>query len=330
MLIVTLDTGTTNTRVVAWRNGLPVAEAGRPVGVRDTAITGSTDKLKAAVGEALSEALAGANVAPGEESLYLGSGMITSNNGLREIPHLPAPAGKAELAAGMQSVELPGVADYPIWLIPGIKNRAGAISIDDCDDMDIMRGEETEAIGVLHTLGLAEPAVLILPGSHSKIVGIDGQGRITGSITTISGELLDVISRHTLIAGSVDHRFADTINPEALLKGAELGERLGVGRSAFLVRLLDLFGDLDRDGRASFLLGAVLASDISALKSSHSLKVAPESRIIVAGKGGLRDALMTLLAADPYFTGPIEAVPDGIHSISALGALEIARIRGLI
>lgn len=330
MLIATLDTGTTNTRVVAWRDGLPVAEAGRPVGVRDTAITGSTDKLKAAVGEALAEVLAGANVAPGEESLYLGSGMITSNNGLREIPHLPAPAGKAELAAGMQSVDLPGVTDHPIWLIPGIKNRAGTISVDDCDDMDIMRGEEVEAIGVMHALGLAEPAVLILPGSHAKFVGIDERGRITGSITTISGELLDVISRHTLIAGSVDHRFADTVDPKALLKGAELGARLGVGRSAFLVRLLDLFSDLDRDGRASFLLGAVLADDLSALKSSHSLKVAPESRIIVAGKAGLRDALMTLIAADPFFTGRIEAVPDGIHSISALGAMEIARIRGLI
>jgi len=330
MLIATLDTGTTNTRVVAWRDGLPVAEAGRPVGVRDTAITGSTDKLKSAVGDALAEALAGANVAANEECLYLASGMITSNNGLREIPHLPAPAGKVELAAGMQSVELPGVTDRPIWLIPGVKNRAGAISLDDCDDMDIMRGEETESIGVLHTLGITGPAVLILPGSHAKFVGIDDGGRITGSVTTISGELLDVISRHTLIAGSVDHGFAEKVNPDALLKGAELGARLGVGRSAFVVRLLDLFGDLDRDARASFLLGAVLASDLAALKSSHSLKVAPESRIIVAGKAGLRDALMTLCAADPYFTGPIEAVPDGIHSISALGAMEIARVRGLI
>jgi 2-dehydro-3-deoxygalactonokinase len=330
MLIATLDTGTTNTRVVAWRDGSPVGEAGRPVGVRDTAITGNTDKLKAAVGDALSEALAAANVSPDEERLYLASGMITSNNGLREIPHLPAPAGKAELAAGMQSVELPGVTDQPIWLIPGIKNRAGAISLDDCDDMDIMRGEETEAIGVLHTLGITGPAVLILPGSHAKFVGIDEAGRIAGSITTISGELLDVISRHTLIAGSVDHRFAEKVDPDALLKGADLGARLGVGRSAFVVRLLDLFGDLDRDARASFLLGAVLASDLTALKSSHSLKFEPGSRVIVAGKSGLRDALITLLAADPYFTGPIEAVPDGIHSISALGAMEIARVRGLI
>ncbi|TNM61635.1 2-dehydro-3-deoxygalactonokinase [Aliirhizobium smilacinae] len=330
MLITTLDTGTTNTRVIAWRDGSPVAEAGRPVGVRDTAITGSTDKLKAAVGEALSEALAGANISPDEKCLYLASGMITSNNGLREIPHLPAPAGKTELAAGMQSVELPGVTDQPIWLIPGVKNRAGAISIDDCDEMDIMRGEETEAIGVLHALGISGPAVLILPGSHAKFVGIDEAGRISGSITTISGELLDVISRHTLIAGSVDHGFAEKVNSEALLKGAGVGARLGIGRSAFLVRLLDLFGDLDRDGRASFLLGAVLASDLIALKSSNSLNVLPDSRIIVAGKAGLRDALMELIAADPYFTGPIETVPDGIHSISALGAMEIARVRGLI
>ncbi|AYD03539.1 2-dehydro-3-deoxygalactonokinase [Neorhizobium sp. NCHU2750] len=330
MLIATLDTGTTNTRVIVWRDGSPVAEAGRPVGVRDTAITGSTNKLKAAVGEALSEALSSANVSPGEDRLYLGSGMITSNAGLCEIPHLAAPAGKNELAAGMRSIELPGVADRPIWFIPGVKNRAGAISLQDCDMMDIMRGEETETIGVIHALDIKGPAVLVLPGSHAKFVGIDEAGRIAGSITSISGELLDVITRHTLIAGSVEHGFAEKVNTEALLRGADHGARLGIARSAFLVRLLDLFGDLDRDGRASFLLGAVLAGDLAALKNSDSLKVAPESHIIVAGKAGLRDALMALFAADPYFTGPIEGAPDTIHSISALGAMEIARIRGLI
>ncbi|SCM71213.1 putative 2-dehydro-3-deoxygalactonokinase protein [uncultured Pleomorphomonas sp.] len=330
MLIATLDTGTTNTRVVAWRDGAPVAEAGRPVGVRDTAITGSTDKLKAAVGEALAEAIAGADVAPGEDRLYLASGMITSNAGLREIPHLAAPAGKAELAAGMQAVELPGVCDRPIWLIPGVKSHGGGVGLDDCDAMDIMRGEETEAMGVLSALGIGGPAVLALPGSHAKFVGIDAAGRITGSMTTISGELLDAISRHTLIAGSVDHGFADEVEPEALLKGAAMGAKLGVARSAFLVRLLDLFGDLDRNGRASFLLGAVLAGDLAALKSGASLKGTAESRIIVAGKAGLRDALVALFTADRHFTGPVETVPDGIHSVSALGAMEVARARGLI
>lgn len=40
MIIITIDTGTTNTRVCAWQDGALLAEAARAAGVRDTAITG--------------------------------------------------------------------------------------------------------------------------------------------------------------------------------------------------------------------------------------------------------------------------------------------------
>ena len=45
MYIITIDTGTTNTRVCAWQDTRLLAEAARPVGVRDTAISGSTETL---------------------------------------------------------------------------------------------------------------------------------------------------------------------------------------------------------------------------------------------------------------------------------------------
>ena len=46
MNILTIDTGTTNTRVTVWTDGEVVAQAARQVGVRDTAITGNTKKLE--------------------------------------------------------------------------------------------------------------------------------------------------------------------------------------------------------------------------------------------------------------------------------------------
>ncbi len=334
MLFATIDTGTTNTRVMVWKDGAILAEAGRPIGVRDTAITGSTDALKAGVRDSIAEALSRAGLTGTDDVLFLASGMITSNVGLCEIPHLLAPAGRAELAQGMRSAELPDVVDRPIWFIPGIKSHAGPITLETADAMDIMRGEETETIGVLHAMREDGPAVLVLPGSHSKFVRVDAAGRIAGSVTTISGELLDVLTKNTLIASSLAHSFADRIVPDALLRGAEYGRTLSLGRSAFLVRLLDLFGDLDVksdvQARANLLLGAVLASDITALRNSRSLGMQPDTPIIVGGKAMLRDAFALLLRNDPFFTGTIATVPDGLPSVSAIGAIEIARTRGLI
>lgn len=41
MYSVTIDTGTTNTRVFVWQDNRIIAEASQAVGVRDTAITGT-------------------------------------------------------------------------------------------------------------------------------------------------------------------------------------------------------------------------------------------------------------------------------------------------
>ena len=56
-----IDTGTTNTRVFLLdRAGAVLAAAKAETGVRDTAVTGSTARLKAAVKRCLEEALAAA------------------------------------------------------------------------------------------------------------------------------------------------------------------------------------------------------------------------------------------------------------------------------
>lgn len=53
--IVTVDTGTTNTRAVLWQNGEEVANTSESVGVRDTSITGNNKRLKNAVKKRLNQ-----------------------------------------------------------------------------------------------------------------------------------------------------------------------------------------------------------------------------------------------------------------------------------
>src|SRR6218665_4020438 len=118
MDILTIDAGTTNTRSTLWRNGIPSCQAERPVGVRDTAVTGDKSALQNGVREIIPEFLRRARIGIAALGLLFASGMITSNGGLFELAHLPAPAGLKELAAGMQQALLPQVCARPIWFVP--------------------------------------------------------------------------------------------------------------------------------------------------------------------------------------------------------------------
>lgn len=330
MYLVTIDTGTTNTRVGIWKNNSVIAESSRPIGVRSTAITGSTQTLIEGIKSAIDEVLLRAAVRTSDSITYIASGMITSNMGLHEIPHLIAPAGISELAEGMESTVIAEISAQPIWFIPGIKNSHDAVTTANYESMDMMRGEETESIGVINRIGLQGPALVILPGSHSKFVKIDQFNRIEGCITTIAGELLDVITKNTLLAGSLNNQFAETIDQDALLLGANSSAQVGLARSCFSIRVLDMFSHLDANQKANILLGAVLQDDLQAIKNSQALNLNEKTNIIVCGKEILKNAFAVLIKNDPYFTGEISIIDSNEKSLSAQGAIAIAKQRKVI
>jgi len=331
MNILTIDTGTTNTRVTAWQDGEAVALTSRPVGVRDTAITGSTGKLEQALRDAIAGVLFAAGMTQSDIGPVLASGMITSNMGLCEIPHVPAPAGIDELAAAMREVRIEGVWHAPIAFVPGVRNAVGPIGLHNVEAMDMMRGEETEALALVERLALTEPAVIALPGSHSKFVSIDQEGRIDGCVTTLAGELLQVISHDTILAGSLKDGFATHIDAEMLRAGAASAHRVGLGRTCFSVRILDQFTDHDANARANFLLGAVLASDILTLKHSSAIRMRPATRFVVSGKPILREAIARLVEDDDFFSGTLTVVGDDMQcDLAGAGAIAVARRRGLV
>jgi len=72
----------------------------------------------------------------------------------------------------------------PTYLISGAATRH-----------EMMRGEETEAIGLMADAGLSslgQRSLLILPGTHSKHIWIEDQ-RIVNFRTFMTGELFDVL-----------------------------------------------------------------------------------------------------------------------------------------
>ncbi|GAA5176961.1 hypothetical protein GCM10025771_13190 [Niveibacterium umoris] len=331
MKLLTIDTGTTNTRVTVWRDGRVLHRAARQVGVRDTAISGSHATLQQGVRDTIADALAGAGLGIESVSRVIASGMISSEFGLRRVPHLDAPAGCDALAAGMVSARIPEVCRKTLWFVPGVRNVTAEIGLHNCEAMDMMRGEETETMGLVERLGIREAAVVVLPGSHSKFVHLDAAQRVVGCVTTLAGELLHVLTHNTILAGSLDSAFAERIDAEMLRAGARAARDIGLGRAGFVVRILDQFSVYGRNARANYLLGAVLAADLMTLKNSSAIRMSPGTQFVITGKPLLREALALLVSGDDFFSGTVTVTSDAQQSdLAGWGALQVARKRGLV
>src|SRR5262245_30503303 len=116
--------------------------------------------------------------------------MITSPQGLCEVPHVEAPASAKDLAAAARKVHLPAVTELPMLFLPGVRSGAEASDRDRIMDADIMRGEEVIGLG-LRALGrLPAGGIFLNLGSHWKAIRVDAAGRIASSTSTLSGELI--------------------------------------------------------------------------------------------------------------------------------------------
>ena len=234
---ITVDGGTTNTRIRLIRDGEVVASAHIPMGAKDC--IGGASLYKSRLCEDIVSLLDKSGLCPAKVTAVLASGMLTCERGLCHIPHLNAPVGIAELHRGMVRADFDGIA-IPCYFIPGVK-----IMTDDPSLCDMMRGEESEFFGLAEQM---EPdSVCVLPGSHTKHIFSDAQKRITASNTLLTGEMLAALSRHTILSDSVDMSITE-FDKSALLWGYDDACKSGISRVLFRVRILDkLFNKSPRE-----------------------------------------------------------------------------------
>jgi 2-dehydro-3-deoxygalactonokinase len=192
---------------------------------------------------------AGDWIADGEH-LVLMSGMIGSRQGWIEAPYVPCPAGPAELAAALAVVPCVGAR---VRIVPGLAGE------DASGTPEVMRGEETQIVGVLAQR--AGAALICLPGSHSKWARV-ADGRITGFETCLSGEAFAALRDHTILGRLM--RAAPT-DPAAFDRGlARAGEAGHLLHHLFGVRTLGLFGRLGVQEAASYLSGLLIGHEVRA------------------------------------------------------------------
>ena len=328
--LITIDGGTTNTRAVLWNDRaehLHVVKS--PVGVKNTAESGTNDCLKQSVKKLVQELLDWGKLTFEDIAGIYASGMLTSNVGLVEVPHLTAPAGEADFVEHVKTVVLEDICPLPIHFIPGLKNLDGKIALDQLESMDIMRGEEVEALALLDLYPAKEGRLIVLPGSHTKFVTVNPSGQLTGCLTSLAGELIEVLTRHTILADAVGRQFApESFDREMLMAGCRNTWSTGLTRTAFLTRIVSQFVSSDPAKGASFLLGAVLAEDITAVKASRAFDIRPDMKVIIAGKEPLLTAFQLIFAEDGSFKDVEVRGPGNMRPLSGYGAYLVARRRG--
>lgn len=325
--IITIDSGTSNTRMYLWdAQGSCVDSFRAPVGVRNTATEGSNRLLKTTVREGLNSLLEKNSSSFGDVEMIIAGGMITSNMGLYELPHVTAPAGRAALIRGIKAVLIQEVSPIPIHFVPGVKNPVFPVDEDHFEAMDIMRGEEIETMAVLDSLEKGVPYLLIHPGSHTKFVAVDPDGMITGCLTTLTGELLSCVTEHTILADAVAKSYvsSDTYEKDLVIRGYETAKKVGFGRAAFSARILNQFTAKKPSQIANFLLGAVLCQDLTALAHSAAMTLPKGIRIVVCGNSSIGRALGDILDREGTY-GQVRRAEQGEIPLSAAGAYSLAR-----
>lgn len=185
-------------------------------------------------------------------------GMVGSAQGWREAAYCETPANVANLGNSLQTViSLRGT---PVHIVPGVIQRSRL--------PNVMRGEETQVLGVLQNLPAEAGSDLLigLPGSHSKWVEVV-DGRITHFDTFMTGEVFAVLSEHSIL-GRTQLQGA-TFDGQAFDRGVQValsadGE-LGVLSNLFSARTLGLTGELSPTAQADYLSGLMMGHELAAL-----------------------------------------------------------------
>ena len=277
MTYITVDGGTTNTRLHLVKNGELQDVIRLSVGARDGA-----EALKQALREGVSTLLSRNNLHTSAISRILASGMITSERGLCNLAHISTPAGKKELRESLYETVLAEICEIPFCFIRGVKSEGGALS-----DCDVMRGEETELMGLLEerTGGVR----YVLPGSHSKHILVDAEGRITRFRTMMTGELFAAVMQNTILRDATDFSHAQIVET-MLTDGYEYCHAHGINEALFKVRILRNLRGASAEDCYSFLLGAVLGDEIDAILDGE------EETVVLGGQKQLREAMALLLS----------------------------------
>ncbi|MBI3855862.1 MAG: 2-dehydro-3-deoxygalactonokinase [Planctomycetes bacterium] len=201
------------------------------------------------------------------------SGMASSSIGWKELPYAKLPFSLDGRDAVWEKI------DGRVHLISGLRSET-----------DVLRGEETETLGLVATLGREMPfeAVFVLPGTHSKHLDVN-PGGIAVFRTYMTGELFDVLARQSLLRHSTDP--AAPFERAAFLEGVEESVKRPLPSSLFRVRTRQVLDKRSVPSNTSFLSGLLIGAELAALRGSDVPVVVAAGERLRTSYGAAGEAL---------------------------------------
>ena len=196
------------------------------------------------------------------------SGMASSSIGIRSLPYASLPF--AIDGSGAMVEDFAATRDFhnPVKIISGATSGP-----------DIMRGEETQMIGLAamdSELMAGPPSVCIFPGTHSKHVRVEN-GRIVDFTTFMTGELFDVLRRHSILKDSIaeelHHGELTGMGEDAFRRGVLASARSNLLHTFFSVRVDQLFERVTRADNLFYLSGLLIGTELRTLCGDGSVRI---------------------------------------------------------
>lgn len=190
------------------------------------------------------------------------SGMASSSIGMDELPYARLPFALDGAHLGMRHYEGDPGLPHEVTLISGVRS-----------DHDVMRGEETQLIGLGAAMDLSgRDAIFIFPGTHSKHMFVR-DGRLIDFKTFMTGEVFNLMANQSILKDSIEHYHQSEFNEEAAA-----AFRLGIRESGsgnilnalFTVRTNQLFDLLSKRENGMFLSGLLIGYEIRDLTRETS------------------------------------------------------------
>ena len=273
---ITIDGGTTNTR-------LCLIVDGKIADTLKTKSEGDDSVYKAELKKKTAELLRRNSLSESDIVCILATGtMATAEIGLCPLEHLTLPVNIERLKRESYETRIPEISDIPFVFVRGVKTSAESL-----DNADMMRGEESEIMGILTEAD--GPSVYMLMGSHTKMVKTDGKGYIVDICTMLTGELIAAVSSNTILKHTLNLK-AGSLDREYLVRGYDYCRERSINEAFFKVRILkNIFGE--SDARVySFFLGAVLHAEVKHLIDSKT------RRVVIGGNEHLKEAVAALVS----------------------------------
>ena len=181
------------------------------------------------------------------------SGMASSSIGMMELPY--AKLSFSIDGSGVLQHLIESTNDFPndIYLVSGLASPT-----------DVMRGEETQVIGLQNTLA-GKKAHLILPGTHSKHIEIK-DNKVVDFSTFMTGELFALTAQQSVLSHSVEAVSIDNkVLFESFCKGIGALAHAGYLQALFKVRSRTLLSNTENHQNYAFLSGIHLGAELQYL-----------------------------------------------------------------